>query len=217
LRFNTPTVFNAALNFRLHWDGRFRSLEEQGVDSFENVKAMGVSMAYVVETLAADESIRSEFLSAYGRAPNADDVLDALSTFERSLLTPGSRFDRYLRGESAALSQKELDGYSLFKSLGCVACHQGVNIGGNLFAKPGVFSPLTQSPQELLRVPSLRNVAVTPPYFHDGSAATLDVAIRKMGRAQLNTTLTDDEVTALTAFLGTLTGFRDGRQVGATP
>jgi cytochrome c peroxidase len=91
--------------------------------------------------------------------------VDAIASFERSLVTPGSRFDRWLAGDAAALSEGELDGYRLFKSLGCVSCHQGVNIGGNLFVRHEIFHPLASPKPEILRVPSLRNVATTPPYF----------------------------------------------------
>ena len=137
------------------------------------------------------------------------------SAFERTLVTPGSRFDRWLAGDAAALSAEELDGYRLFKSLGCVSCHQGVNVGGNLFQRHGIFRPLASPQPEILRVPSLRNVATTPPYFHDGSAPTLDDAVRKMGVAQLNSTLTDQQVTAIVAYLKTLTGQYRGALVGA--
>ncbi len=142
---------------------------------------------------------------------------DALVSFERTLVTPGSRFDRWLAGDVAALSMEELDGYRLFKSLGCASCHQGVNIGGNLFERHGVFHPLASPKPEILRVPSLRNVATTPPYFHDGSAQTLDDAVRKMGLAQLNSTLTDQQVQAIVAYLQTLTGDYRGTPVGASP
>ena len=138
-------------------------------------------------------------------------------TFERTLVTPGSRFDRWLAGDVAALSTEELDGYRLFKSLGCVSCHQGVNIGGNLFERHGIFHPLASPKPEILRVPSLRNVATTPPYFHDGSAQTLDDAVRKMGLAQLNSTLTGQQVKAIVAYLQTLTGNYRGTPVGASP
>ena len=115
------------------------------------------------------------------------------------------------------MSTSELEGYRLFKSLGCVSCHQGVNVGGNLFERHGIFHPLASPKPEILRVPSLRNVAATPPYFHDGSAQTLDDAVRKMGLAQLNATLTDPQVQAIVAYLQTLTGNYRGRSVGALP
>src|SRR5262249_17823651 len=145
------------------------------------------------------------FSAAYGRAPDRSSLLDAIAAYERSLLTPGSRFDRWLGGERATLSAEEEEGYRLFKSFGCVSCHQGVNIGGNLFQRHGIFRPLASAQPELVRVPSLRNVATTPPYFHDGSAPTLGDAVRKMAAAQLDRTLSGDEVASVVAFLKTLT------------
>ena len=139
-------------------------------------------------------------------------------TFERSLLTPGSRFDRWLGGDDSALSDGEREGYGLFKSLGCSSCHQGVNVGGNLFERQGVFHRLVPGKPEVVRVPSLRNVATTPPYFHDGSAATLEDAVRKMAVAQLDRNLTDEQVASLVTFLKTLTGnYRGSPVTGAAP
>jgi len=214
---NTPTIFNAALNFRFGWEGKLRTLESDAKAALENPQLMGTSISEVVEKLAADPSMRREFAAAYGGGPDASNIPDALISFERTLVTPGSRFDRWLAGDAAALSTAELDGYRLFKSLGCVSCHQGVNIGGNLFERHGIFHPLASPKPEILRVPSLRNVATTPPYFHDGSAQTLDDAVRKMGLAQLNSTLTDPQVKAIVAYLQTLTGNYRGAPVGASP
>ena len=141
-----------------------------------------------------------------GRAPDRDGVLDALAAYERTLVTPNSRFDLWLRGDGTALSADELEGYHLFKSAGCISCHQGVNIGGNLFEKAGVFQPLLGRDPEMMRVPSLRNVAVTAPYFDDGSAASLDEAVQRMAQAQLGQMLSDQQVGSIVAFLRTLTG-----------
>jgi len=146
--------------------------------------------------------------------PDPASVLDAIATFERSLVTPASSFDRWLAGDTTALSAQQIDGYRLFKSLGCVSCHQGVNVGGNLFQRHGIFHPLARAEPEILRVPSLRNVATTAPYFHDGSAATLDEAVRKMAGAQLDLTLTDRQVDEIVAYLKSLTGTYRGRVVG---
>jgi cytochrome c peroxidase len=216
LPFNTPTVFNAALSFRFNWEGTFRTLESQAAATVENPQLMGSSMPDVVKKLEADLDMRQHFVVAYGRDPEAADVLDAIASFERSLITTGSRFDRWLVGDSTALSSKELSGYGLFKSLGCVSCHQGVNIGGNLFQRQGIFHPLAGAKPEILRVPSLRNVATTPPYFHDGSAPTLEDAVRRMSFAQLNSTLSDREIEDIVAYLGTLTGIcRDASNGGS--
>lgn len=217
LPLNTLTVFNAALNFRLGWEGKFHTPESNAEALLDNPQIMGTSIPEVVEKLDADPNMRREFTAVYGNGPDASNVLDAIASFERTLVTPDSRFDRWLAGDAAALSTDELDGYRLFKSLGCVSCHQGVNVGGNLFERHGIFHPLASPKPEILRVPSLRNVATTPPYFHDGSAQTLDDAVRKMGLAQLNSTLTDQQVNAIVSYLRTLTGKYRGALVGTSP
>ncbi len=217
LPLNTLTVFNAALNFRLGWEGKFHTLEADTEALLDNPQIMGMSIPEVVEKLDADPNMRREFTAVYGNGPDASNVLDAIASFERTLVTPDSRFDRWLAGDAAALSRDELDVYRLFKSLGCVSCHQGVNVGGNLFERHGIFHPLASPKPEILRVPSLRNVATTAPYFHDGSAQTLDDAVRKMGLAQLNSTLTDQQVNAIVAYLRTLTGKYRGAPVGTPP
>ncbi len=212
---NTLTVFNAALNFRFGWEGKFRTLESQAGASLES--RLGTSVSEVVEKLKQDPNIRRAFAEAYGRGPNGVDLLDAIASFEQTLVTPDSRFDRWLAGEATALSAEELNGYRLFKSMGCVSCHQGVNVGGNLFERHGIFHPLASPYPKILRVPSLRNVATTAPYFHDGSAPTLDDAVRKMAAAQLNSTLTDQQANSIVAYLKTLTGKYRGMLVGAPP
>jgi len=217
LPLNTLTVFNAALNFRFGWEGKFHTLESDTKALLDSPQIMGASIPEVVEKLDADPDMRREFAAVYGSGPDASNVLDAIASFERTLVTPDSRFDRWLAGDAAALSTGELDGYRLFKSLGCVSCHQGVNIGGNLFERHGIFHPLASPQPVILRVPSLRNVATTAPYFHDGSAQTLDDAVRRMGLAQLNSTLTDQQVNAIVAYLRTLTGKYRGVPVGTPP
>jgi cytochrome c peroxidase len=217
LPLNTPTVFNTSLDFRLDWEGDFRTLETQAEAALENQRAMGKSIDEVLGKLSADPQTRRQFVAAYGHAPDRASLLDAIATYERSLVTPGSRFDRWLGGEAAALSPEEQKGYQLFKSIGCISCHQGVNVGGNLFERHGIFHPLASPKPEILRVPSLRNVAVTPPYFHDGSAPTLDEAVRKMAEAQLDQTLSDQQIKVIVAFLNTLTGTYRGAPVTAAP
>ena len=179
--FNTLTVFNAALSFRLNWEGNLRTLETQTESSLENAANLATTANEVLKKLDADPEVVRQFTRAYGHRPDRTSLLDAIATYERSLVTPGSRFDRWLEGDTAALSAEEQHGYQLFKSLGCVSCHQGVNIGGNLFERHGIFHPLASPKPEILRVPSLRNVATTPPYFHDGSAPTLQEAVHQMG------------------------------------
>ena len=211
---DVPTIFNATLSFRLSWEGKYRTLEEQAAASLVSHTTMSSSVEESVARLSSDPVATQQFRSAYGHGPDAGSLLDAIATYERSLVTPGSRFDRWLAGDASALSARELDGYRLFKSLGCVSCHQGVNVGGNLFQRHGVFRPLGRREPVMLRVPSLRNVAETAPYFHDGSAPTLEDAVRKMGAAQLNFNLSDEQIAAIVAFLQTLTGNYKGHPVG---
>ena len=210
---NTPTVFNVRLSFRLNWEGNVRSLEEGVENSLRNPAIMASSADEVVSKLRADPEMVSQFRDAYGREPDVAAVLDAIATYERSLVTPDSRFDRWLAGETDAITPDELSGYQVFKSLGCISCHQGVNVGGNLFQRHGVFHPLGSPDPVLLRVPSLRNVATTAPYFHDGSAATLPEAVKAMGIAQLDRVLTDQQIAAIVGFLNALTGTYRGREL----
>src|SRR6202012_5261398 len=134
-------------------------------------------MEDVLRRLNADQETVHQFDKIYGHQPDRENLLDAMTTYERSLLTPGSRFDRWLGGDTSALSMQELDGYKLFKKLGCISCHQGMNVGGSLFGRYELFDSTASSKREMLRVPSLRNVAVTAPYFHDGRVSTLDEAV----------------------------------------
>jgi cytochrome c peroxidase len=209
------TVFNAALSFPLNWEGKFQPLESQTQSSLENPVNTATSVDEVLGRLDGDKKMVERFDKAYGHAPDRAGLLDAIATYERSLLTPESRFDRWLSGDPTAITAEEQSGYALFKSLGCVSCHQGVNVGGNLFERYGVFRQLGSLLPELSRVPSLRNVAVMAPYFHDGSSPALDDAVRKMAAAHLNRTLTDHQVAAIIAFLRTLTGSFGGTPVAA--
>jgi cytochrome c peroxidase len=213
LALNTPTVFNVVLNFRLNWEGNIRSLEREVEETLGKLGTMASSADEVVSKLSADYGVVKLFRDAYGSEPNVASFLDAIVTYERSLVTPGGRFDRWLAGDAGAITPEELSGYQLFKSLGCISCHQGVNVGGNLFQRHGIFHPVGSAEPILVRVPSLRNVATTPPYFHDGSTPTLSEAVKKMGVAQLDRELTDQQVAAIVAFLNTLTGTYQGQAV----
>jgi cytochrome c peroxidase len=210
---NIPTVFNAALNFRLNWEGDVRTLESHVDQTVRNPRRMGSSLDEALNKLRADPDVTRQFREAFGREPDVAGLFGAIAAYERTLLTPGSRFDRWLEGDVNAITAEEFAGYQLFKSLGCVSCHQGVNVGGNMYQRHGVFHPLASPKPEIVRVPSLRNVAVTPPYFHDGSAPTLSKAVQAMAYAQLDRKLTDDQTKAIVAFLDTLTGTYLGKPV----
>ena len=227
---NAPTVFNGGLNFVQFWDGRAATLEEQAAGPVLNPLEMASSWDEVVGKLGRDEGYRRDFAKIYGaEGIGARTIADALAAFERTLLTPNSRFDRYLRGDKGALNETEAAGYARFLDYGCASCHQGVGIGGNMFQTFGIMDayPVNrrETPADLgrfnvtgreedrhvFKVPSLRNVALTAPYFHDGSARTLEEAVTVMGHAQLGRNLTTADVTSLVAFLKTLTGEWEGR------
>ncbi|MGK6324411.1 cytochrome-c peroxidase [Sphingomonas sp. DT-51] len=210
MSFDTPTVFNSVLAFRYGWEGRVR-----GLSDFTR-HTMRVSMRTGPATwrrLAADPRLRKRVRAAYGSDPNEAVVVDALSTFVRTLVTPDAPFDRWLAGERDALTSRQVRGYLRFTSLGCASCHQGAAVGANIFQRRGIFHPLGDGGPRYLRVPSLRNVAVTGPYFHDGRAAKLPDAIRQMARAQLNLTISNRDVNDISAFLESLTGSYQGQRL----
>jgi cytochrome c peroxidase len=229
---NTPTIFNVGFNASCNWDGIANTLEAHAELVLLNPNLMNMTWPELLAKLHADADYVTSFNTAYPGGLTPANVLDALANFERSLLTPNSRFDRYLRGERHALTAPEQQGYGLFKSYGCVACHQGINIGGNMYQKFGIFEDtggvadpaavvdlgryrVTKVPRDrgVFRVPSLRNVAVTAPYFHDGRERTLEDAVETMARVQLGMTLTQEEIGLIVQFLHTLTGEYQGRPV----
>lgn len=220
---NTPTVFNIAHNFRFSWDGRFETLEAQTEGLVQNV--MGISWEQVIPKLQQAPDYVQLFNAIYGDGITLPNVIDAIAVYQRSLDTPNSRFDQFLRGDYTALTVEEREGYRLFKSYGCVSCHQGVNVGGNLFQKFGVIGNYfadrgnitpadygrynvtgSDNDRYVFRVPSLRNVAITPPYFHDGTAQTLEQAIAVMAKYQLGRPLPQEHIRRIAQFLNTLTG-----------
>lgn len=221
---NAPSVFNSGLNFVQFWDGRALTLQEQAAGPIHNPLEMGASWSLVIERLSTDESMRQAFRLAYPDGLTAANIADAIASFEQSLLTPDSPFDRYLRGDETALDELARTGYQRFRDFGCVSCHQGVLMGGNMFQKFGVLGdyfadrPLSvadlgrynvtgrEEDRHVFKVPGLRNVALTAPYFHDGSAPTLEVAVAIMGRYQLGRDLAAEDVKAIVAFLNSLTG-----------
>jgi cytochrome c peroxidase len=226
LDYNIPGIFNAVLNFRFNWRGQFRTIEEQNEFVLMNPRLMmNASWEEIRSRLHADSVYRDSFAAIYGAPVERAFVLDALASYERSLVTPDAPFDLYLHGDKTAITQTEEEGYRLFKSLGCVSCHQGANVGGNLFERFGVFEEpyppgaslrsvdlgrfsITGKERDryVFRVPSLRNIAQTGPYFHDGSAPTLKMAVRVMAQKQLGRTLKGGEANLLVGFLKTLTG-----------
>lgn len=233
---NTPTIFNVGLNAAFNWDGVADTLEAHAEIVLLNPNLMNTTWPELLAKLQADANYVTNFNTAYSGGLTPATVLDALASFERSLLTPNARFDRYLRGERHVLTASEQQGYRLFKSYGCVTCHQGINVGGNMYQRFGVFAEpdsaggpaaaadvgryaVTAAPRdrEVFRVPSLRNVAVTAPYFHDGREDTLEGAVDTMARVQLGRTLRREEIGLIVQFLRTLTGEHQGQPVATPP
>jgi cytochrome c peroxidase len=231
---NTPTVLNATLNFVQFWDGRANSLEEQAAGPVHNPVEMASNWPEVIQKLAQDADYQREFSALYPGGISGDSIVDAIASFERTLLTPNSRFDRHLGGDSKALNALEKSGLKRFLEYGCASCHQGAAIGGNMFQRFGVmndyFAGREHKPADLgrfnvtgreedrhvFKVPSLRNIGVTAPYFHDGSVRSLEEAVIIMGRFQLGREIPAADVKAITAFLHTLTGELDGKILDGT-
>ena len=225
---NTPTVLNSSFNFRQFWNGRAATLEEQAAGPVHNPGEMGSNWDEVLAKLRQDAALVGKFTALYKDGLKPANIQDAIATFESSLVTP-SRFDRFLRGDLKAINENEARGYQLFKSYGCVACHQGVNVGGNMYQQFGVMDeyfkvrgkPITEadlgryavtkleSDRHVFKVPSLRNVELTAPYFHDGATRTLEEAVDVMFRYQLGRTAPASDKTLIVQFLKTLTGEKE--------
>jgi cytochrome c peroxidase len=222
---NAPSVLNAGNNFVQFWDGRAATLEEQAGGPLTHPKEMATTWAAVIAKLEANKGYADAFSKTFSNGVTEANVRSAIAAFERTLVTPSSRFDRWLEGDKSALNADETAGYERFKTAGCIACHQGRNVGGNMFQRFGVMGDYfadrgnpteadlgrfnvtkADSDRHVFRVPSLRNVELTAPYFHDGSAATLPDAVHVMAKYQLGRPLPEPEVTQIVLFLKTLTG-----------
>jgi cytochrome c peroxidase len=218
---NSPTVLNSSMNLAQFWDGRAKDLKEQAGGPIANPGEMGFTHELAVGVLQSIPEYRTRFKQLFNNDKiNIGMVTDAIAAFEETLVTPGSRFDKWLKGDKQAINQTELEGYKLFKESGCTGCHNGPAVGGGSFQKFGVHEPYkTTNKAEgrfavtgkdadrfMFKVPTLRNVELTYPYFHDGAAATLEEAVDIMGRLQLGRKFTKEENAKIVAFLKTLTG-----------
>lgn len=218
---NAPTVLNSSLNLAQFWDGRAKDLQAQAGGPIDNPGEMGFTHGLAVEVLESIPAYVTDFKKAFGQDKiSIEQVTKAIAAFEETLVTPNSRFDRWLQGDGKALSANELAGYKLFKDSGCVTCHNGPAVGGNSYQKMGVVAPYkASSPAEgrfavtgkdadrfNFKVPTLRNVELTYPYFHDGAVNTLGEAVDTMGRIQLGKKFSRAENASIVAFLKTLTG-----------
>ncbi len=229
---NSPTVLNSTLNVAQFWDGRAKDLKEQAGGPIANPGEMAFTHDLAIGMLQSIPGYVSDFKQVFGSDKvDIDKVTQAIAAFEDTLVTPNSRFDKWLKGDKKALNTNELAGYKLFKESGCVACHNGPAVGGNSFQKMGVVEPYkASSPAEgrsavtgkdadrfNFKVPTLRNVEMTYPYFHDGAADTLPEAVDTMGRVQLGKKFTTEENAKIVAFLKTLTGDQPKFQLPILP
>lgn len=218
---NAPTVLNSSLNLAQFWDGRAKDLQAQAGGPIANPGEMASNHTLAVEILQSIPGYVAEFKKATGSDKvTIEEVTKAIAAFEETLVTPNSRFDQWLKGDKKALTADELAGYQLFKDSGCTACHNGPAVGGNSYQKMGVVEAYkASSPAEgrvgvtkeeadrmKFKVPTLRNVEMTYPYFHDGAANTLKEAVDVMGRVQLGKKFSDADNAKIVAFLKTLTG-----------
>jgi cytochrome c peroxidase len=225
---NTPSVFNSGFNFRQQWAGGAVSLEALVDKVVKSPRVFNSDWKEIIGKLSKDDQLVQDFSSSYPEGLTAKTISDALAIYQRSLITP-SRFDKYLRGDTNAISPDEKRGYERFKAYGCVGCHQGVNVGGNMYQKFGAMGdyfaaraaagrPVTEADKGrynvtkkdgdmfMFKVPSLRNVEKTAPYFHDASVKTLEEAVDVMFRFQLGRTAPPEDKALIIKFLQSLTG-----------
>ncbi len=218
---NSPTVLNAKFNLAQFWDGRAKDLKEQAKGPIANPMEMASNHELAVSVLQSIPEYVQWFKEVYGdEKVTIDNTADAIAAFEETLTTPNSRFDWWLKDYDDKISAHEKEGYDLFKSKGCIVCHNGFGVGGNSFQKFGIAKPYDKDTQTLgrynvtkdekdkyvFKVPLLRNIALTAPYFHDASAWSLSEAVSVMAAYQLGVTITADETGKIVAFLQTLTG-----------
>ncbi len=212
---NAPTVLNSGFNFRQFWDGRAKDLQAQASGPIENPVEMGFNFTDLIKKLNKTP-YKAKFTAIYKDGITKENITDAIAEYEKTLITPNAPFDKYLRGDKKALTQEQKEGYELFKTKGCIACHNGMNVGGNMYNKFGIFEDTNSSDlgrydathrerdKHYFKVPSLRNVAQTAPYFHDGRTYSLKKAVKLMAQAQLGRKITPQEIDKIVAFLHSL-------------
>lgn len=222
---NVPSIWNAAQHISRRWDGSPKTLEEQALMPATSFFEMDNSTENIIRTLQQDPDYQATFNRLFDEGISKKTIALTIAEFERSLVSVNSPFDRWLQGDNTAISEQAVLGYQNFQRLGCIACHQGALVGGNMFEKLGVFHDYFQDRGKIesndygrynvtgdekdrfeFKVPSLRNIALTAPYFHDGSVTTLDNAIKVMAYYQLGLSLDQNTTDNIKAFLETLTG-----------
>ena len=214
---NVPTLFNAIFNFRQNWNGSAKTLANQAKGPITNPIEMGHNFKELISILE-QSSYNQEFKMIFGDGITEDNLVDVLAEFQKRLITPNSQLDKYLMGDENALTQDQKDGYELFKSKGCISCHNGINIGGQLYSRFGMIKLINnenfglynvtkeEEDRFYFKVPSLRNVELTPPYFHDGSADNLFSAVEIMLRYQVGRDTSSKEILKIVEFLKSLNG-----------
>lgn len=214
---NTPTVLNAVFNFRQFWDGRAKTLHDQALGPIENPIEMGSDFKVLVNKLNNTE-YKALFDEIFKDGITRKNIVNSIAEFEKTLITPNSPFDKYLKGDVNAITKEQKEGYELFKNKGCIACHNGVNVGGNLYSKFGVMQDalsgnfgrynVTKKEKDkyYFKVPTLRNIEHTAPYFHDGRTYSLHDAVKMMALYQIGRPISDEQINKIVSFLNSLSG-----------
>lgn len=229
---NSPTVFNAVFNVKQFWDGRAVDLKDQAAGPVTNPIEMAAKWEDVIEKLNKDAALKAAFEKEYPAGFSKDTITDAIAIFEKTLITPNAPFDKFLKGDAAAIGDDAKAGFALFKDTGCAACHAGKALGGQSFelmgragdyfadrgnvqeADGGRFNETKkESDRHKFKVPTLRNIAVTFPYFHDAGAKTLEKAVLTMAKFQHGVEMQDADIAKIVAFLQTLTGEYQGKSL----
>lgn len=220
---NTPSVFNSSLNFRQFWNGRAKTIADVVNDHVKDKTVFDNNWPTIINALSGNTIYLDDFKKIYPDGITQNNVNNALTAYVESLLTPNSNFDRYLKGDKNALSNEALKGFRLFRKYGCVSCHQGTNMGGNLYQRLGIYKNYFQDKGKIepadfglfnvtgkeedkyyFKVPSLRNISLTGPYLHDGSVKTLPEMIQIMGIYQVGQPIRNEDANSIAQFLQSL-------------
>ena len=216
---NSPTVLNSSFNFSQFWNGRAKDLKDQALGPIQNPIEMAENIPNIMKKLKKS-TYKKDFLEIYKNGVTENNLAEVLAEFQKALFTPNSKFDKFLRGDKDAIDEQEKRGYTLFEDFGCISCHNGRNVGGNSYHKIGLFSPYKQNKpflgryavtkrqrdKGMVKIPSLRNIELTAPYFHDGGAKSLKEAISTMLKLQIGISANKKDIDDIESFLKTLTG-----------
>ncbi len=203
---NPPTVLNAASNFLFFKNGRVRNMKDQVIESITDLNQLGSTKEFVVKKVSSNAKYRSQFYAVYDEGVTFENIVDAIAEFQKALITPNARFDQFLRGDENALSSDEKRGFELFKKVGCINCHSGRNLGANVYYNVQLDDNSVKAETGYYKVPGLRNIAKTAPYFYNGKQDNLKEAIRHVSGLQVSQDITDEEMEFIYKFLLTLSG-----------